>query len=254
MPSKKRDKNEIKAEIKALKKEKKKIKKAKDPVLLEARKVLLNQVVLNKDGSFSAANERRIALWGAADGENRIRMFGVSQRLSYYETSLSDKKAVFRAGKAMANIGRAVKLSSDESAVACLVKTYIFYPAVLVFNIDDDGEPCLTVFTARTLTAGLAAALSRKKFEKSAEDFLTRMPTRDTFIDRLNESQYQKKHKDDEPSEDDYEDYDEIEVRTVGDEEEFVAEAELEEAEFEETEEFDEEVETEEEESEESEE
>ena len=96
-----RGKKEIKAEIKALKKEKRGTKKEKDPMLLEARKVLLNQVELDIDGKFVTTTEARFPLWGAADGEDKIRMYGVSNRTYYYDSDLNDKKAVYRAGKAM---------------------------------------------------------------------------------------------------------------------------------------------------------
>lgn len=192
-----RSKNEIKAEIKALKKEKRHVKKKeKDPLYVEARKVLLNQVELDKDGNFITASERRFPLWGAADGEDRIRMFGVSNRTYYYDSEYNNSKAIFRAGKAMANIGRGINLRSDPKAVACLVKTYIFYPTVLVFYEDkeNDDQLCLTAFTPRTYTSGLAIKLALKKFDKSAGEELERLGAEAGFFSKMREKHLKKKY------------------------------------------------------------
>ena len=221
-----RGKKEIKAEIKALKKEKRGTKKEKNPMLLEARKVLLNQVELDIDGKFVTTTEARFPLWGAADGEDKIRMYGVSNRTYYYDSDLNDKKAVFRAGKAMANIGRGINLRSNRDAVACLVKTYIFYPTVLIFyeGENDAGEDqlCLTAYTPRTFTSALAIKLAISKFDKSAGDDLDRLGKKAGLIDRIKENYYKKKYGSLEEEED--EDY-EIELEDA-DEDDFIEEPE----------------------------
>lgn len=218
----KRDKKEIKAEIKALKKEKRSVKKEKDPIYLEARKVLLNQVELDKDGRFITTTEARFPLWGAADGENRIRVFGVSNRTFVYDADVDNKKAVFKAGKAMANIGRGINLRSNKNAAACLVKTYIFYPTVLIFYEDEDGGLLLRAFTPRTYTSGLAIKLAVKKFEKSIGDEIERLGKDSGPLSGIKDAYYRHKFKK-EVSEDD-DDY-EIELEEAEeetDEDEFI--------------------------------
>ena len=114
-------------------------KSRKDPILMEARRVLLNQVELDEDGFFVVPEERRIPLWGAADGENRIRTLGISKRSYSYVANRNSTQAVYKAGKVIESIGRGIHLHSLEEAAACLSKSYIFYPVVLVFYEDEDG-------------------------------------------------------------------------------------------------------------------
>ena len=150
-------------------------KKKKDPLLTEARKVLLNQVELDKDGNFVTTTELRFQLWGASDGEDKIRTLGISTRHYFYNSDHNNTQAVFKTRAAMANIGRRIKLRTIEDSAACLIKTYIFYPVVLVFRENKFGDLQLTVFTPRTLTAPIAEMLAVKKLEKAADGIISRM-------------------------------------------------------------------------------
>ena len=166
----------------------------KDPMYLEARKVLLNQIELDSDGHFITTEQLRIPLWGAADGENRTRFLGVSRAAYFYTSKLDHTKAVFRAGKAMGNIGRGINLRCRRDAVACLVKTYIFYPVVLIFYENEDDQLTLAGYTPRTFSAAFALRLSIRKFEKAAEDILEKSGSEPGVRDKLREKRYRRRN------------------------------------------------------------
>lgn len=172
-----------------------------DDMLREARHVLLNHVELDEDGHFVVVEEFRFQTWGAADGEHKIRWLGITQRRNIYNTDKNHTKAVYGAGKAMANIGRGINLKSNEDAVACIFRMHIFYPVVLIFFENDDDELCLMEYTARSVTAALACRFARLKFERSY-DGLVRVEDNRTFKEKLadkkKEKDVRKLHKKDE--------------------------------------------------------
>ena len=177
-----------------------------DPLFQEARKVLLNQVTLDEDGHFVTLEKFRVPLWGTADGENRTRFLGVSRKTFFYSCDQNNTQAVYRAGKTMGNIGRGINLRTDENAVACLVKTYIFYPTVLIFRETDDEELALTAYTPRTFSSLLAIKLSVIKFDKAADGLLERVGQEENFIDKIREAHYKRRHKKDKANDDDEDD------------------------------------------------
>ena len=168
-----------------------------DPMYFEAKKVLLNQVQLDEDGHFITTTEVRFPLWGAADGENRTRFLGISRRTYHYSSSYNNTQAVFRAGKTMSNIGRGVNLRCDEDAAACVVRTYIFYPVVLVFYENDNDDLVLSAYTPRAFFSVFAIKLAMKKFDKSAEGILERQEEEERKLFNF------RKKRDDEPEETD---------------------------------------------------
>jgi len=211
----------------AARREARKERRKKDPMYLETRKVLLNQIELDKDGHFITTQEFRFALWGAADGENRTRFLGVSRRAYYYQSELNNTQAVYKAGKAMANIGRGINLRCNNEAVACLVKTYIFYPVVLIFYESEEGDLTLAGYTPRTFSAPLALKLSISKFEKAAEDILKKSGSEPGVTDKIRERRYKRRNAryeeedyrnpDDEITEDDYEPFDSSKLEWASD-------------------------------------
>lgn len=187
--SKKQLKKERRAEKKALRR----IRRGKDDLYYEVRKVLLNQIELDEDGRFITTTEPRITLWGSADGESKVRFLGVSRKNYYYSSELSNTKAIFRAKKSMMNIGRGLNLRCDTEAAACIVKTYIFYPVVMAFFENENGDIELSLFTPRTFSSFLAIKLAALKFERASEGMLDKNGSDASFIDRLREARYQRK-------------------------------------------------------------
>lgn len=162
-------------------------KSKKNPLLMEARKVLLNQVTLGKNDHLVTVNEFRFQLWGAADGEGSLRTWGVSHREYKYKqnSKLSNKQVIFKVAKRFGNMGRVIDFQSEPDAVGCLVRTYIFYPVVLAFH-EKDGELELAAFTPRCLVSGLTNWIVARKFEKSMDDMIERdREGESTFKERL---------------------------------------------------------------------
>ena len=178
-----------------------------DPLYLEARKVLLNQITLDEDGHFITLEHFRVSPWGTADGEGRTRFLGVSRKTFFYSCEQNNTQAVYKAGKTMSNIGRGINLRTEENAVACLVKTYIFYPTVLIFRETDEDELALTAYTPRTFSSQLAIKLSVRKFDKAAEGNLERIGQEESLIDKIREARYKRRHKKDKTGDDEDEDY-----------------------------------------------
>ncbi len=154
----------------------KKKKKKDDPYYIEAKKVLLNHVELDVDGHFITTDEFRFQLWGAADGENMLRIWGLSSRAFIYHSEQNNTQAVFKVGKAMSNIGRGINLRlEDDDAVACLVRPVITYPVVLVFGQNEEKELVLSAYTPRCPTAFLAIKLAVGKLDKNLDGVVERL-------------------------------------------------------------------------------
>ncbi len=190
---KKREKKQLKKERRAEKKALRRERSGKDDLYKEVRKILLNQIELDEDGRFITTTEPRITFWGSADGESKVRFLGISRKNYYYSSELSNTKAIFRAKKSMMNIGRGVNLRCDTEAVACIVKTYIFYPVVMAFFENANGDIELSLFTPRTFSAFLAIKLAARKFERASEGMLDKNGSDASIIDRMREARYQRK-------------------------------------------------------------
>ena len=149
-------------------------KSKKNPILMEARKVLLNHVTLNDNDRLVTVDEFRFQLWGAADGESSLRFWGVAHREHIYKSKLDHKKVIYRAQKRMTSLGRGIDFKSEDYISGCIVRTYIFYPVVLAFHENKDGELELAAYTPRWLTAGLAIAVVVRKFDKTIQDLAER--------------------------------------------------------------------------------
>ena len=163
-------------------------KKSKNnPMLMEARKVLLNQVVLDADGHFLTTNEVRFPLWGAADGESKLRVWGLTSREYNYSSELSNTKTLFKVENLMGTIGRLINLRCDNQAAACLVKSYVFYPVVLVFHEDEEEKLVLSAFSPRSLTSALAVRLAVLKFDKTVDGLVDRLEAKRDITARLDE-------------------------------------------------------------------
>ena len=147
----------------------------RNPILLEARHFLLNQVEMADNGHLVALKEWKMRSWGAADGAQKVRTLGIKAKNYYYDpVHINNTKAVYEAGKIMNSIGRMVDFETKKDSVASLVKLYIFYPTVLLFFENEDKELQLTIFTPRSITGGLAVYFSRRKFEKEMEELIER--------------------------------------------------------------------------------
>lgn len=166
-------------------------------VTIEARHFLLNQVDMADNGHLVALQEWKLKGWGAADGAQKVRALGVKTKDYFYKpVHINNTKAIYEAGKIMNSIGRMVDFQTKKNSVASLVKLYIFYPTVLLFFENEDKSLQLSVFTARSVTGGLAVFFSRRRFEKEMDDLLERDTTK-----RVSKDKYDEEEEDDEPEE-----------------------------------------------------
>ncbi|SEF79880.1 hypothetical protein SAMN04487934_103194 [Eubacterium ruminantium] len=167
-------------------------KKSKSNILLmEVRQILLGNMVRDEGGKYVALNQRRFPVYGIADGAQKVKTVGITRKNYIYSTETkNNQNALFEAGKIMNSIGRMVEIQSIDNNVACLVRTYIFYPVVLVMYENEEKEIQLSAFTGRSFTARLAIYCARRKFDKGAGAFLDMDETRkdvdfpESFIDR----------------------------------------------------------------------
>jgi len=146
----------------------------KDPLYKEVKKILINQVELDSDGHLIAVTDAILPVWGPADGEHKIHSLGITTREFYYKSKYSDSKALYTAGEAMSNIGRRVNLRCMDNAVACLVKSYFFYPAVLVFFVNEENRFQLSIYTARTFLSFGAVNVALNRFDKFLPETMER--------------------------------------------------------------------------------
>ena len=177
----------------------------KDPIYSEARKILLNQIELDKDGRFKTIDEMRFPLWGSADGESRTRFMGLSRKTYYFDSTENSTQAIYKVRKAMANMGRGVNISADRDVACCIVKTYVFYPVVLMFYEDDEGTLTLTNYTPRAFFSFFPKMIAFRKFTRAMEGVIRPNGDHETLLDRMKEARHRrklarekKKHKDDE--------------------------------------------------------
>ncbi len=149
----------------------------KDPLFKEVKRILLNQVELDTDGRFVATDEARIQLWGPAEGGQKIRTLGVAHQDYVYEVDddINPSEAIEEAKRAVNNIGRGINIKARKNVVAVFVRSYVFYPVVLIFFENDDKELQLSLFTARTFTAYAATWWVRKKFDKAMDGIVERV-------------------------------------------------------------------------------
>lgn len=144
-----------------------------NPILMEAYHVLLGYVELDRDGKIIPM-DGPTGITAPADGAGRIRNFGITHVKKRYISGKSNKQVMFEAKKAFKNLGRGIYFFSQEDVYGCQLKSYVFYPVVLAFYENEDGQLQLSAFTARCLTARLAARIAIRQFEKATGNFLTR--------------------------------------------------------------------------------
>lgn len=141
---------------------------------MESRMLLLNQVDVEKDGMLVAVDELRTFRYGAAEGEHKVRISGITTRNFFYRTKFNRAKTVFQASEAMKDIGRRVHLQSIEHAAACIIKSPVFYPVVIVFFENEDGRMQLSTYTAKAFLSLFAINSALNKFDKELPDGMER--------------------------------------------------------------------------------
>ena len=149
-------------------------KRRENPVAEEVKKIFLNHMEIDEEGKYVAVDARRIELWGAADGESKIRLYGIKERDFFYDTEYNATKAIHKAEQAMKNIGRGIHMKSIEDSAACIIRAHIYYPVVIVFFENDEGELELAVYTPKALFSSLAINSALKKFDKALPDTIKR--------------------------------------------------------------------------------
>ncbi|MBR1598491.1 MAG: hypothetical protein IJ661_06275 [Lachnospiraceae bacterium] len=145
-----------------------------NPLLMESRKLLLNQVDVGEDGRLNAVDEIRTFRYGAAEGEHKVRISGITTRDFLYRTKYNRAKAVYQASEAMKNIGRRANLKCMNDAAACIIKSPVFYPVVIVFYENSDGRMQLSAFTAKAFMSLFAINSALKKFDRELPDAMVR--------------------------------------------------------------------------------
>ena len=136
--------------------------------------LLLNQVNVGADGLLVAVDELRTFIYGAAEGEHKVRISGITTRDFFYRTKYNSVKAVYQASEAMKNIGRRAHLQCIDNAAACIIKSPIFYPVVIVFYENGNGRMQLSAYTGRAFLSLFAINSALKKFDKELPDAIVR--------------------------------------------------------------------------------
>ena len=144
-----------------------------NPILMEAYHVLLGYVELDREGKMIPMEDPGPA-WGPADGAGRLRTLGVTHVRRKYLSSTNHRKALYDSEKAFSNIGRGIHFFAEENVHGCQIRSYIFYPVVLAFYENGNGDLQLSAFTARCLSSRLAARLAIRQFERATRSFLSR--------------------------------------------------------------------------------
>ncbi len=135
--------------------------------------MLLNQVDVDKTGQLVAADGARFWRYGAAEGEHKVRVSGITEREFTYRTSLDHEKTLFQASIAMRLIGRSVHIQCMEDAAACIVKSVFFYPVVMVFYREEDTLR-LVLYTARAFLSAFAVNSALNKFDRQLSGEIVR--------------------------------------------------------------------------------
>lgn len=145
-----------------------------NPLMMEAKKILLNQVEIDENGRFRVVDERRVQLWGAADGEAKVRFSGITMREFFYRSKYNDTKALYTARETMFQIGRGVDMKCLDESAACLIKAHIFLPVLIVFFVNFEGKLQLTTLTPRSIFAPWAINSALNKFDQHLPDEIKR--------------------------------------------------------------------------------
>ncbi len=133
-------------------------------------------------GIFGMDEEGRIAVtddyfshfgFGINDGALRVTILGVSGKKRRYVKTSDAKKHTKAAKKAMQDMGREVFLFFDPAELVCYVKSLIFRPGLLLFEIID-GIPTARIYTGRGLFSFISRNYYLKRFEKLMGDSLIR--------------------------------------------------------------------------------
>lgn len=167
-------------------------KNRKNPVFMEVRKVLLGRTETNVNGHLYVSERTEFGVGGTVDGEGKIRFLGITARKFSYQVQGKRKKALQAGAAAMSRTGRRVDLKADRTAEACLIRTYIFYPVVLVISWEKEGKQGETLwlhaYTARAFSSFLAIRFAVKKFEKELPDLFERKEKeRISFLEKGNQ-------------------------------------------------------------------
>ncbi len=189
------------------------------PFMTEVKHALLYHVEIDSDGRFKIVERTRLQTWGPAEGEHKILTVGITERQYLYTSNQNNNKSIFNAKKTLESMGRGVNLTSKDNICAALVKHFIFYPVLITFYENDEGQLELALFTARTFTAGLAIMRVRRRFEKGTKEMLELIPNEKSdgryskmaraIIEALGSLKYKKKPKKSEVEDEEYneEDY-----------------------------------------------
>lgn len=138
----------------------------------EIREVLLGNLVQGEDKRLAVREELFSTPWGIEDGAAETLLFGIMCRTFHYETTLRNHaQAIFRVGKAMQDIGRGLDLITAPDMAACMVKSLLFRPVVLVFEEmnSEEGKPelLLHAYCGRAVTSPITITRAVSRFEKS---------------------------------------------------------------------------------------
>ncbi|MCR5624617.1 MAG: hypothetical protein K6G11_05170 [Lachnospiraceae bacterium] len=167
-----------------------------NPILMEAREFLLGHYRVEEDGSLTAISAMESRINGPIDGSQKIITLGISHQSYNYNFGVDNKKALKKARGVMKNIGRPLNDFGDGDMAACMIKTYVFYPTVAVFRINDNDVPELSVFTARATFAFVAILIAVRKFENAFDvDFDKETVKKKSFFEKRRERKEEKARK-----------------------------------------------------------
>ena len=157
-----------------------------DDVKREIRQMLLGNLV--PDGKFLAVSPNKLQSmrFGMADGADMVLMFGISKRTKYYTTDKSMGKVRDSVHKAMMDIGRKVKMTSNPKAEAVICRYLITRPIVVLYDVDEVGIK-LETYTARGVLGLLSELWIRFRLNRLLPEDLLKEINKDAVKSKIKE-------------------------------------------------------------------
>ena len=101
------------------------------------------------------------------------QIFGLAHRSVVYSDKAKNKtQTVYKAAKAMEDIGRSLDFDTVYEGCACLIKHFFYRPVVLIFEYTED-TPVLTAYCGRDILTLLSLRRALKLFDKQVSSWIS---------------------------------------------------------------------------------
>lgn len=140
----------------------------------EIRSILLGKLVRTEDRVWTVAPEgTRIPFQGMSDGSGDVRLFGITCRQRSYRAEENLDELFSAARDSLEEIGKPLRLKSAPRAAACLYRSLLTAPVLLVL---EEGKKTLTLsaYTGRAIMAGFSCSTAARVLEQRMNGKLLR--------------------------------------------------------------------------------